>query len=285
HRERGAQSPGAQPGRPVGRPGDGGRRALGQACLAARHGARVFHQAPHQPSHHRAERRDHGLGPVRAEVTMGQKTHPIGFRLGATRTWSSRWFATKGYASLLHEDVKIRRFIKSSLYHAGISRIDIERSANRARITIFTARPGIIIGRKGAEVEKLKNEIQSRTAKEVYLNIEEVVHPELDAQLVAENVALQLQKRVAFRRARRKPFPSALRLGADGIRIACPGRLGGAEIARREWYREGRAPLHTIRADIDYGLAEAHTTFGAIGVKVWIFKGEVLPAQRAAAEG
>src|SRR5712691_8079357 len=151
---------------------------------------------------------------------MGQKTHPIGFRLGTTRTWSSRWFATKGYAALLHEDHKIRRFIKSSLYHAGISRIDIERSANRARITIFTARPGIIIGRKGAEVEKLKNEIQSRTAKEVYLNIEEVVHPELDAQLVAENVALQLQKRVAFRRAMKKAVTSALRLGADGIRIA-----------------------------------------------------------------
>src|SRR5215510_6694269 len=207
---------------------------------------------------------------------MGQKTHPVGFRLGATRTWSSRWFATKGYAGLLHEDVKIRRFIKSSLYHAGISRIDIERSANRARISIFTARPGIIIGRKGAEVEKLKNEIQMRTAKEVYLNIEEVVHPELDAQLVAENVALQ--------RAMKKAVTSALRLGADGIRIACSGRLGGAEIARREWYRDGRVPLHTIRADIDYGLAEAHTTYGAIGVKVWIFKGEVLPAQRAAAE-
>jgi small subunit ribosomal protein S3 len=206
---------------------------------------------------------------------MGQKTHPIGFRLGATRTWSSRWFATKGYAGLLHEDVKIRRFIKSSLYHAGISRIDIERSANRARISIFTARPGIIIGRKGAEVEKLKNEIQMRTAKEVYLNIEEVIHPELDAQL---------QKRVAFRRAMKKAVTSALRLGADGIRIACSGRLGGAEIARREWYRDGRVPLHTIRADIDYGLAEAHTTYGAIGVKVWIFKGEVLPTQRAAAE-
>jgi small subunit ribosomal protein S3 len=216
---------------------------------------------------------------------MGQKTHPIGFRLGVTHTWSSRWFATKGYAGLLHEDHKIRRYIKSALYHAGISRIDIERSANRARITIFTARPGIIIGRKGAEVEKLKNEIQMRTAKEVYLNIEEVVHPELDAQLVAENVALQLQKRVAFRRAMKKAVTSALRLGADGIRIACAGRLGGAEIARREWYRDGRVPLHTLRADIDYGLAEAHTTFGAIGVKVWIFKGEVLPTQKVAAEG
>src|SRR6266403_1888138 len=175
---------------------------------------------------------------------MGQKTHPIGFRLGSTRTWSSRWFATKNYADLLHEDVKIRRFIK----------------------------------------EKLKNELQARTGKEIYLNIEEVIHPELDAQLVSENVALQLQKRVAFRRAMKKAVTSALRLGADGIRIACAGRLGGAEIARREWYRDGRVPLHTIRADIDYGLAEAHTTYGAIGVKVWIFKGEVLPAQRAIAE-
>src|SRR6266850_2609483 len=174
---------------------------------------------------------------------MGQKTHPIGFRLGSTRTWSSRWFATKNYANLLHEDVKIRRFIKDQLYHAGIAKIDIERSANRARITISTARPGIIIGRKGSEVEKLKNELQARTGKEIYLNIEEVIHPELDAQLVAENVALQLQKRVAFRRAMKKAVTSALRLGADGIRIACAGRLGGSEIARREWYRDGRVPL------------------------------------------
>src|SRR5712664_2330762 len=169
---------------------------------------------------------------------MGQKTHPIGFRIGVTRTWSSRWFATKTYAALLHEDVKIRRFIKDQLYHAGIAKIDIERSANRARITISTARPGIIIGRKGSEVEKLKNELQVRTGKEIYLNIEEVIHPELDAQLVAENVALQLQKRVAFRRAMKKAVTSALRLGADGIRIACAGRLGGSEIARREWYRD-----------------------------------------------
>ena len=209
---------------------------------------------------------------------MGQKTHPIGFRLGSTRTWSSRWFATKNYADLLHEDVKIRRHIKDQLYHAGIAKIDIERSANRARITISTARPGIIIGRKGSEVEKLKNELQVRTGKEIYLNIEEVIHPELDAQLVAENVALQLQKRVAFRRAMKKAVTSALRLGADGIRIACAGRLGGGEIARREWYRDGRVPLHTLRADIDYGLATAHTTYGTIGVKVWVFKGEVLRA-------
>ncbi|PYN16742.1 MAG: 30S ribosomal protein S3 [Candidatus Rokuibacteriota bacterium] len=204
---------------------------------------------------------------------MGQKTHPIGFRLGSTRTWSSRWFATKNYAALLHEDVKIRRYIKDQLYHAGISRMDIERSANRCRITIFTARPGIIIGRKGSEVEKLKNELQMRTGKEVYLNIEEVIHPD----------ALQLQKRVAFRRAMKKAVTSALRLGADGIRIACAGRLGGGEIARREWYRDGRVPLHTIRADIDYGLATAHTTYGTIGVKVWVFKGEVLRATPAEA--
>src|SRR5580765_1290415 len=214
---------------------------------------------------------------------MGQKVHPIGFRLGTTRTWSSRWFASKEYANMLHEDIKIRRYIKDALYHAGISRIDVERSANRARIAVHTARPGIIIGRKGAEVEKLKNDLQTRTAKEIYLNIEEVIHPELDAQLVAENVALQLQKRVAFRRAMKKAVTSALRLGADGIRIACSGRLGGAEIARREWYRDGRVPLHTIRADIDYGLAAAHTTFGTIGVKVWIVKGEVLPVAPAEA--
>jgi small subunit ribosomal protein S3 len=216
---------------------------------------------------------------------MGQKVHPIGFRLGVTRTWSSRWFAKKDYANLLHEDHRIRRYIKEALYHAGISRIDVERSANRARISIHTARPGIIIGRKGSEVERLKNDIQARTGKEVHLNIEEVVHPELDSQLVAENIALQLQKRVAFRRAMKKAVQSALRLGADGIRIACAGRLGGAEIARREWYRDGRVPLQTLRADIDFGVATAHTTYGTIGVKVWIFKGEVLPTARAAELG
>jgi small subunit ribosomal protein S3 len=211
---------------------------------------------------------------------MGQKVHPIGFRLGTTRTWSSRWFAKKGYADLLHEDAKIRRYIKDALYHAGISRIDIERSANRAQISIHTARPGIIIGRKGSEVEKLKNELQARTGKDVHLNIQEVVHPELDAQLVAENVAIQLEKRVAFRRAMKKAVQSALRLGAEGIRIACAGRLAGAEIARREWYRDGRVPLQMLRADIDFGVATSHTTHGTIGVKVWIFKGEVLPSFR-----
>jgi small subunit ribosomal protein S3 len=211
---------------------------------------------------------------------MGQKVHPIGFRLGTTRTWSSRWFAKKGYADLLHEDAKIRRYIKEALYHAGISRIDIERSANRAQISIHTARPGIIIGRKGSEVERLKNELQVRTAKDIHLNIQEVVHPELDAQLVAENIALQLEKRVAFRRAMKKAVQSALRLGAEGIKIACAGRLAGAEIARREWYRDGRVPLQMLRADIDFGVATSHTTYGTIGVKVWIFKGEVLPGFR-----
>ena len=216
---------------------------------------------------------------------MGQKVHPIGFRLGTTRTWSSRWFASKEYANMLHEDIKIRRYIKDALYHAGISRIDVERSANRARIAVHTARPGIIIGRKGAEVEKLKNELQTRTGKEIHLDIQEVVHPELDAQLVSENIALQLEKRVAFRRAMKKAVQSSVRLGAEGVRIACAGRLGGAEIARREWYRDGRVPLQTLRADLDFGIATAHTTYGTIGVKVWIFKGEVLPAARAAELG
>ena len=194
---------------------------------------------------------------------MGQKTHPIGFRLGSTRTWCSRWFATKNYADLLHEDVKIRRLHQGPALPRGhLARSTSSARPTAARITIFTARPGIIIGRKGSEVERLKNELQMRTGKEIYLNIEEVIHPELDAQLVSENVALQLQKRVAFRRAMKKAVTSALRLGADGIRIACAGRLGGGEIARREWYRDGRVPLHTIRADIDYGLATAHTTYG-----------------------
>src|SRR5262245_47037194 len=209
---------------------------------------------------------------------MGQKVHPIGFRLGTTRTWSSRWFAGKEYANLLHEDVKIRRYIKDALYHAGISRIDLERSANRARITVHTARPGIIIGRKGAEVEKLKSELQARTGKEIHLDIQEGVHPELDSQLVAETIALQPETRVAYRPAVKKAVRSAGRLGGEGVRIASAGRLGGAEIARREWYRDGRVPLQTRPADLDFGSATAHTTYGASGVKVWIFKGEVLPA-------
>jgi small subunit ribosomal protein S3 len=211
---------------------------------------------------------------------MGQKVHPKGFRLGVVESWDSKWFAKREYSELLHEDLRVRKFLKQRLYHAGISKVEIERAANKAKINIYTARPGIVIGKKGAEIEKLKSELARITSRESFINIHEVRRPDVDAQLVAENVALQLQKRVAFRRAMKKAVTSALRLGADGIRIACSGRLGGAEIARREWYREGRVPLHTIRADIDYGLAEAHTTFGAIGVKVWIFKGEVLPAQR-----
>ncbi|MFH2011789.1 MAG: 30S ribosomal protein S3 [Pseudomonadota bacterium] len=211
---------------------------------------------------------------------MGQKVHPIGFRLGITRTWNSKWFAEKEFSALLQEDVRIRKFIKKKLYHAGVSRIEIERAANKAKINIYTVRPGIVIGRKGTEIEVLKNEITKLTSKEIYINIQEVRKPEIDAQLVAENTALQLERRVAFRRAMKRSVTTALRLGAQGIKISCAGRLGGAEMARREWYREGRVPLHTLRADIDYGFAEAHTTYGIIGVKVWIFKGEVLSKKR-----
>ncbi|MFA4909564.1 MAG: 30S ribosomal protein S3 [Desulfobacteria bacterium] len=211
---------------------------------------------------------------------MGQKVHPIGFRLGITRTWNSKWFAEKDFSNLLQEDIRIRRFIKSKLYHAGISRIEIERATNKAKINIYTVRPGIVIGRKGIEIEALKNELNKLTSKEIYINIQEVRKPEIDAQLVAENTALQLVKRVAFRRAMKRSVTTALRLGAQGIKISCAGRLGGAEMARREWYREGRVPLHTLRADIDYGFAEARTTYGIIGVKVWIFKGEILSKKR-----
>ncbi|MBI4621210.1 MAG: 30S ribosomal protein S3 [Desulfobacterales bacterium] len=211
---------------------------------------------------------------------MGQKVHPIGFRLGITRTWNSKWFAEKDFSDLLQEDIRIRRFIKSKLYHAGISRIEIERATNKAKINIYTVRPGIVIGRKGIEIESLKNELNKLTSKEIYINIQEVRKPEIDAQLVAENTALQLVKRVAFRRAMKRSVTTALRLGAQGIKISCAGRLGGAEMARREWYREGRVPLHTLRADIDYGFAEARTTYGIIGVKVWIFKGEILSKKR-----
>jgi len=213
---------------------------------------------------------------------LGQKVHPIGFRLGITRTWNSKWFAEKDFSDLLQEDVKIRRFIKSKLYHAGVSRIEIERATNKAKINIYTVRPGIVIGRKGIEIEALKNELNKLTSKEIYINIQEVRKPEIDAQLVAENTALQLERRVAFRRAMKRSVTTALRLGAQGIKISCAGRLGGAEMARREWYREGRVPLHTLRADIDYGFAEAHTTYGIIGVKVWIFKGEILSKKREA---
>jgi len=211
---------------------------------------------------------------------LGQKVNPIGFRLGIIKTWDSRWYAKADYAKLLHEDLKLRAFLKKRLYNSGVSKIEIERAASKAKINIYTARPGLIIGKKGSEVETLKKELAKLTDKEIYLNIQEVRKPELDAQLVAENVALQLERRIAFRRAMKKSVTSALKFGAKGIRITCAGRLGGAEMSRTEWYREGRVPLHTLRADIDYGVAEAKTTYGIIGVKVLIFKGEILPGQK-----
>src|SRR6516165_3564671 len=207
---------------------------------------------------------------------MGQKTHPRVFRLGVIETWDSKWFARNDYPKLLHEDFRVKQFLKSRLYHAGISRIEIERAANKAKINIYTARPGIVIGKKGAEIEKLKEEITKLTNREAYINIHEVRRPDLDAQLVSENVALQLERRVAFRRAMKEAVSRGMRMGAQGIKVHCSGRIGGAEIARSEWYREGRVPLHTLRADISYGLAEAKTTYGVIGVKVWIFRGEIL---------
>lgn len=211
---------------------------------------------------------------------MGQKVNPIGLRLGIIKTWDSQWFGEKNYSQLLHEDLKIKRYLKDKFYHAGISKIEIERAADKAKINMRVARPGIIIGRKGAEIEKLKQELEKIMMGEVIINILEVRKPEVDAQLVAENVALQLERRVAFRRAMKRSVTSALKFGAQGIRIACAGRLGGAEMARREWYREGRVPLHTLRADIDYGFAEARTTYGVIGIKVLIFHGEVLPDKK-----
>lgn len=210
---------------------------------------------------------------------MGQKVNPIGFRLGVIKTWDSKWYAEADYAKLLHEDIKIRAFLKKRLYNSGVSKIEIERAANKTKINIFTARPGLIIGKKGSEVETIKKELANLTSKEIFININEVRKPELDAQLVAENVALQLERRIAFRRAMKKSVTSALKFGAKGIRITCSGRLGGAEMSRTEWYREGRVPLHTLRADIDYGFAEAKTTYGIIGIKVLIFKGEILPGQ------
>lgn len=210
---------------------------------------------------------------------MGQKVNPIGFRLGVVKTWDSKWYAEADYAKLLHEDLAIRKFLKKRLYNSGVSKIEIERAANKTKINIHTARPGLIIGKKGSEVETIKKDLAKLTSKEVFINIHEVRKPELDAQLVAENVALQLERRIAFRRAMKKSVTSALKFGAKGIRITCSGRLGGAEMSRTEWYREGRVPLHTLRADIDYGFAEAKTTYGIIGVKVLIFKGEILPGQ------
>ncbi|MGD0946367.1 MAG: 30S ribosomal protein S3 [Candidatus Binatia bacterium] len=220
---------------------------------------------------------------------MGQKTHPKGFRIGVTEQWDSKWFARREYPQLLHEDLRIRKFLKERLYHAGISKVEIERAANKAKINIYTARPGIVIGKKGAEIEKLKGEIGRLTKRESFINIHEVRRPDVDGQLVAENVALQLERRVAFRRAMKEAVGRAMRMGAQGVRIQCAGRLGGAEIARTEWYREGRVPLHTLRADISFGLAEGKTTYGVIGIKAWIFRGEVLTKeeekQRAAVAG
>jgi small subunit ribosomal protein S3 len=211
---------------------------------------------------------------------MGQKVHPIGFRLGVNKTWRSRWYAEKEYAALLHEDLALKKDLKKRFSHAGVSRVEIERAANKLKVTIYTSRPGIIIGRKGQEVDKLKQEIQKRTGKEVFINIQEILKPELDAQLVSESVALQLEKRIAFRRAMRKAVDAALRFGARGIKIRVSGRLNGAEIARSEWYLHGQLPLHTLRADLDFGFHEAHTTFGQIGVKTWIYRGETETAPK-----
>lgn len=215
---------------------------------------------------------------------MGQKTHPVGFRLGFNRTWSSRWYAEKDYAKLLHQDIKIRKMVKEKLYHAGVSKVEIERSGDQTRVIIHTARPGIIIGRKGAEVDKLKTALEKEYGNQIYITVKEIKKPELDAQLVSENIAAQLEKRVAFRRAMKRSIAAALRLGAQGIRVSVAGRLGGNEIARTEWYREGRVPLHTLRADVDYGFAEARTTMGQIGVKTWIYRGELQPGLAATGE-
>jgi small subunit ribosomal protein S3 len=215
---------------------------------------------------------------------LGQKTHPYGFRLGYNKSWKSRWFAKKDYADLLHEDVQLRKELKEKLKSAGVSSIDIERAANKLVVRIYTARPGIIIGRKGAEIDKLKAEVQKRTKREVHIDIQEVHRPELDAQLVAESIALQLEKRVAFRRAMRKSVDSALRFGCKGIKVRVGGRLNGAEIARKEWYLQGRLPLQTLRADIDFGFAEARTTYGVIGVKCWVYQGENAPERKRAEE-
>ena len=209
---------------------------------------------------------------------MGQKVHPYGFRLGVNKTWVSSWCARRDFSTLLLEDIRLRRYIAKTLSHAGISKVEVERSANRVRVNIHTARPGIIIGKKGLEVDRLKEELQKMiTGKQISLNIKEVRRAELDASLVAQNVALQLEKRISFRRAMKKTVLASLRFGAQGIKIRVSGRLGGAEIARSEWYREGRVPLHTLRADIDYGTARANTTFGVIGVKTWIYRGDILP--------
>jgi small subunit ribosomal protein S3 len=210
---------------------------------------------------------------------LGQKVHPIGFRLGVIKTWDSKWFEHKNYAQWLHEDIRIREFVKKSLNHAGVSKVEIERAANKVKVNVHTARPGIVIGKRGAGIETVKKDLQQFTKNEVFLNIVEVRKAETDAQLVAENIATQLERRIAFRRAMKKALQTAMKFGAKGIRVACSGRLGGAEMARYEWYREGRVPLHTLRADIDYGYAIGRTTYGTIGCKVWVCRGEVLPTK------
>jgi len=217
---------------------------------------------------------------------LGQKVHPYGLRLGYNKTWKSRWYAKKDYSTLLHEDLRLKKELKKQLGHAGVSNIEIERPGNKIRITIHTSRPGIIIGRKGSEIDKLKADLQKRTNRDIFININEIHRPELEAQLVAESIALQLEKRIAFRRAMRKAVDTALKVNAKGIKVCCAGRLNGAEIARTEWYLQGQLPLHTLRADIDFGFAEAFTTYGVIGVKVWIYHGEVFPAlQKSASLG
>ncbi len=213
---------------------------------------------------------------------MGQKVNPIGFRLGVIRSWDSKWYEEKNYARWLHEDIRLREYVKKKLGQAGISKVEIERAASKVKVNVHTARPGIVIGKRGAGIESIKKELQQFTQNEVFLNIVEVRKAETDAQLVAENITTQLERRIAFRRAMKKAIQTAQKFGAKGIRVACSGRLGGAEMARYEWYREGRVPLHTLRADIDYGFAEARTTYGKIGCKVWIFRGEVLPEGAAA---
>ncbi len=211
---------------------------------------------------------------------MGQKVNPIGLRLGIVKTWNSCWYADKEYKQFLHEDLRLKKFLKKKMYHAGISKIEIERAAKRIRVNIFAARPGIIIGKKGSEIEALKKELAKLVKGEIFININEVKRPETDAQLIAENVGLQLERRVAFRRAIKRSVGMAMKLGVQGIKISVAGRLGGAEIARTEWTRDGRVPLHTLRADIDYGVAESKTTYGIIGVKVWVFKGEIVAGKQ-----
>lgn len=208
---------------------------------------------------------------------MGQKVHPKGLRVGIIRDWESNWYADKNYAGLLHEDIKIRNYVKEKLYQAGISAVEIERAANRVKVSIHTAKPGIVIGRGGAEVEELRKTLEQMTGKKINVNIVEIKKPELNAQLVGEGIAVQLEKRIGFRRAMKQAVTRTMRAGAEGVKISCSGRLGGAEIARTEWYSEGKVPLHTLRADIEYGFAEANTTYGKIGIKVWIYKGEILP--------